>query len=298
MLRGPKKYFFGLFLLVLLLAWWGREVGVMGRYPTAARTLDVGVIGSRGEAILFYRSGESIVVTQCEDITLLESKNDCQLKPGTVEQKVLISDFRDALKMALRVPGGDYDTDIKNKIEVYNGQNEQSDADNLLEKRKWLSEQITRVEAFIKAFGEGDDIRERLARLKNELLQVEKDLADHASLNQIVVEVNEKIEGLIGKIIADDKWERFVFSNNKVGLAFNLLMAYLRTPALSMVFQRIDSGDFLMGSPRTEEYREGDENGKDGEQVPVTISRSFEIMKTEVTQMQWFQVMRGQSFRV
>ena len=47
----------------------------------------------------------------------------------------------------------------------------------------------------------------------------------------------------------------------------------------------------MMGSPRGEADRGSDENGKDGEQVEVTISKSFEIMRKEVTQSQWFHVM-------
>lgn len=42
-------------------------------------------------------------------------------------------------------------------------------------------------------------------------------------------------------------------------------------------FVRIEAGRFIMGSL--------------GNKVPVTISNSFEMMSTEVTQMQWYQVM-------
>ena len=60
---------------------------------------------------------------------------------------------------------------------------------------------------------------------------------------------------------------------------------------LSATFKRIEGDSFMMGSPWGEVDRDSDENGKDGEQVEVTISKSFEIMRKEVTQSQWFHVM-------
>ena len=50
-------------------------------------------------------------------------------------------------------------------------------------------------------------------------------------------------------------------------------------------FRRIPKGEFIMGSPRDERGRDSNEDQK-----PVEISKAFEIMETEVTQKQWFQV--------
>ena len=50
-------------------------------------------------------------------------------------------------------------------------------------------------------------------------------------------------------------------------------------------FRRIPKGEFEMGSPRGERGRYENEAQK-----PVEISKAFEIMETEVTQKQWFQV--------
>ena len=54
----------------------------------------------------------------------------------------------------------------------------------------------------------------------------------------------------------------------------------------SVTFQKMEKGSFMMGSPVSEIMRSNDEN-----QVPVEISRSFEIMTKEVTQSQWVRVM-------
>ena len=51
-------------------------------------------------------------------------------------------------------------------------------------------------------------------------------------------------------------------------------------------FVTITPDSFIMGSPKREKGRYSDEN-----QVEVTITSAFEIMRTEVTQLEWFKVM-------
>ena len=51
-------------------------------------------------------------------------------------------------------------------------------------------------------------------------------------------------------------------------------------------FERIEGRSFTMGSPKVEAGRDDDEG-----RVSVSISKDFEIMATEVTQMQWFRIM-------
>ena len=55
--------------------------------------------------------------------------------------------------------------------------------------------------------------------------------------------------------------------------------------AVVFSFRRIPKGEFAMGSPLGERGRDSDEAQK-----LVKISKAFEIMETEVTQKQWFQV--------
>ena len=52
-------------------------------------------------------------------------------------------------------------------------------------------------------------------------------------------------------------------------------------------FSTVEGGTFMMGSPLHEKNR----NEKNEAQVEVTITKSFEMMISEVTQMQWFVVM-------
>ena len=69
---------------------------------------------------------------------------------------------------------------------------------------------------------------------------------------------------------------------------FNRSAGYSQPMSLPVFeFRVIPKGKFKMGSPDNEEYRR-----KDEKQVPVEISKPFEIMTKEVTQKQWFQVTR------
>ena len=61
-------------------------------------------------------------------------------------------------------------------------------------------------------------------------------------------------------------------------------------PDFNFQLIRAAGKSFMMGSPEDEDNR--DENGKDGKQVEVNFTKDFEIMTTEVTQRQWFDVMK------
>ena len=105
-------------------------------------------------------------------------------------------------------------------------------------------------------------------------------------LNRIIKEINGKIDDLVDRVISSKTLHRYVFSEDKAGFVFNILRSFMRAPFLSASFRTISKGSFLMGSPSGEDYR-----GSDEDQRQVTISKSFDIMTTEVSQMQWFSVM-------
>jgi formylglycine-generating enzyme required for sulfatase activity len=66
------------------------------------------------------------------------------------------------------------------------------------------------------------------------------------------------------------------------GIGFRLI----RIPIFSAEFIKISPGTFEMGSPLTETNRDIDEPGHS-----VTLTKGFEIQKTELTQSQWFSIM-------
>ena len=85
------------------------------------------------------------------------------------------------------------------------------------------------------------------------------------------------------KAVKSEKTEKFGITSVKGGVSSGSIPDF--------VFRRIKAGEFQMGSPQTERNRRSDEAGRDENPVKVWISKSFDMMETEVTQIQWFQVM-------
>ena len=272
-----KILFLGL-LAIMAVSWWGcSRLNTTTRYPA-----DAGVVGPKGEVILFFKKGGNIVVQQCKGLNILNTREDCEAQSET---KVVVPEFKDSLKRALKLPGGDYDSQTKRKIESYNNSR----------KRDELKGEIAVIEAFIndKKFGAGNagSYNNRLVNLRADLSRAEAKLENRQQLNQIIGGINGEIDKLVDDIISREGIDYFTYSNDKAGFMFNILRAYLRVKGGDFSFKTIDGGSFLMGSPRDEANRNGDENGKDGKQVEVIISKSFDIMTKEVTQGQWFDVM-------
>ena len=271
----------------MAVSWWGcSRLNTTTRYPA-----DSGVVGPDGEVILFFKKGGNIVVQQCKDLDILNTREDCEVQSET---KVVMPEFKDSLKRALKLPGGDYDSQTKRKIESYNNL-KNNDAQDLARKRDELKGEIAVIEAFIndKRFGAGNagSYNNRLVNLREDLSRVEAKLENHQQLNQIIGEINGEIDKLVDDIISREGIDYFTYSNDKAGFVFNILRAYLKVTGEDFSFKTIDGGSFLMGSPKGEENRGDNENGEDGKQVEVIISKSFDIMTKEVTQGQWFDVM-------
>lgn len=222
-------------------------------YRLPAGIMSAGVIGNKGEVILFYKDKSKIVVKHCEDYTILESKSDCKLKAGTTVQYITIDEFKESLKRALKIPGGNYDIDTQRKIEVF----------------------IEELYGVDKDSGIISGLRDGLSQLFGG--------TESATQNeQIISEINKKVEKLVDDIISSDTLYKYIYSQQKTTFIFNILMAYLKAPIMTASFKRIENGSFIMGSHLNDSIRLSNEDP-----VEVTISKSFEMMATEVTQMQW-----------
>lgn len=259
---------------------------------------DAGVIDDRtGEVILFYEDGGEVVIKACTDNTALRKRSDCEAKSEV--RRIPVGDFKESLKMVLNLSGANYESGMKAKIDLYNDRSTRSDdgdREKLLESQSDLKSEIAELEAFISEFRSGSDtpIGRRVSRLKENLSAVEGELGDYADLNKVIDEINKEIDDLVDKVISEDKLERYVYSDASSGFIYNILKSYLTAHMFSATFKRIsvdkindfEGGKvFMMGSPREEDRRQGDED-----QVAVSISKDYEIMTKEVTQKEWFEV--------
>ena len=104
--------------------------------------------------------------------------------------------------------------------------------------------------------------------------------------SRVAKNIDATIDSLVDRNISSTILH-YSYAYNQKSLVFNLLKTHVLTFGFAASFKRIDSGSFTMGSPESERERRHDEA-----RVEVSISRPFEIMQTEVTQMMWYNVMK------
>ena len=239
------NFFLGFICLMSFVCWGCSSLHKASHSPTG--TTDAKMIGPKGEVILFDKENDKIVVKQCEDHVDLELRGDCKVKPGTVVQNVPVSDFRKALKMALRLPGGNKKRLIKQ------GENFLMKRNRLIKRQKELKEEIDEIEIFIEIFEENVDSN-YLSNLRDSLFQVKGKLDDHTQLDRIIKEINGEINSLVDHIISSETLHKYIFSRQKADFIF-YLGAYLRAFMFSASFSGIEKDSFDMGSPSNEADR-------------------------------------------
>jgi formylglycine-generating enzyme required for sulfatase activity len=96
----------------------------------------------------------------------------------------------------------------------------------------------------------------------------------------------ELMNRVLGEI-AERKTEIIATGNSFLGMLTGEEREWQIAPGVKMTFCWCPPGDFIMGSPETENERWND----DEDQVHVTLTKGFWMAKTEVTQAQWRAVM-------
>jgi len=255
-----------------------------GAVRTLAGQLDAGIVGPNGEVILFFKTGNKIVIQRCEDYTVLNFRSDCKTRPGSSVAQVPVNEFKSRLKAALSVPG-EYTAPMKKKIELYK-KGKQDDIAELERQRAEAQRALQQVRDFITAYGPENADQTKTESLKQKLSGIEGKLADNSELAGANREINQLIDKLVDQIIGNPALQKFVFSKDKQSFEFNILRSYIKTPGISAEFASIKAGAFQMGSPSSEKGRSDDEVLHS-----VTLTKDFEIQQTEVTQAHWFLVM-------
>ena len=252
----------------------------------------VSVIGPDGRVELFYQDGEKIVAKECNDHGTLMSVEDCEIAPGKrVREYSSIDEFVKILGAGLRNTENDWDGEMEESIIFYNKRLDEN-IKRLVIREAYLVEEIARREKFSQEYGSGAiDVKE-LEDLKNELSTIQGELGDFEKTGiEKIRQVERKIEEIAGFIKdSDDSLHYFIFPKDEETFVYKALKAFWNVGSVSN-FKEIQPGKFLMGSPSDEEGRLNDEEGVSGEQVEVQINRPYEMMTTEVTQRQWFEVM-------
>ena len=237
------------FAMLLILTGGGCST-LKGLKRQIAGALDAGLIDSKGEVILFYKDGNSIIIKECVDLTILEEpshREDCTQKPGTYKAKVSVKEFKNRLNAVLRFPVENYTPLTKQKIEVYNKQKGQlDDIADLKRQQSEINFKIDRIKAFMDKYGkENEYLEAQKAQLEIQLTSLDQKLADDATSS--IAEVNQAIEDLIHKIVDSSSLTQFVYSQHETSFEFNILKSYVDHPGISRAtFAKVKVGTFLM----------------------------------------------------
>ena len=245
---------------------------------------DVGIIQPGGEVFLFYKNdANTVMIQQCEDLTILNARSDCKLKTGTFVAKIPADEFKVRLLSALKMPLGEYPMDVQNKVDQYRaGVPSWIDVNHLDSQRDSLQTSLNKMQAFANQYGATADSALAIAKIQAQMDEV--NLA--AGLVEPVREINTLIDQLLDQVMGKSNLQTLVYSDEKHGFEYTVLRTYLQIPGINVAYVSIPHGAFTMGSSKYEKDRSADEP-----QHPVILTRDFDLQKTDVTQLQWFLVM-------
>ena len=252
----------------------------------------VSVVGPDGQVEVFYQNGDRVIAKECEDYGLFGMVEDCEVTPGKrVREYANASDFRKVVRTGLRIDVEAWDEDMQKSIVFYNDKWKKEDIQKLLKAEADLTEKIVARENFAREYGEGAINQQELQNLRDELANVQKQLEDsNRPGKQPIRQIESAIDRLLGLIGDEQALHHYIFPTDENSFTANALRRFWKVGAVSN-FKEIPLGSFMMGSPSDEDGRLNDEEGADGKQVLVNITRPYEVMAMEVTQGQWFEVM-------
>ncbi len=255
-------------------------------------------------AMLFYRDGNDIKIKPCANpatITAQTAENArtaCELKAGEKIESVSANDFKADLLQGLKLQMNDPATLLK--VEEYKQEQlaeiarQKSEVDAA--QRVQLTQDIKRVEDFLSAtefkqviMSTPRDALERIIANSKSSLSSNKEItqAELDPANALVAQLVDELISKPGVVIIN--------ASSGTDLFFGLLESYITKDWVAeentsspdrFEFIVIKAGKFMMGSPKSEVGRSGDEI-----QHEVTITKSFKMSKYEVTQAQWTAVM-------
>ena len=252
-------------------------------------------VGPDGDVILFYKDGNEIVIKECEHYSVINNLSDCKAKSWLDQPtRVAVSEFKNRLKSALRIQT--FDTlgqQQAKQLKYYReyrdyreGLTQKPSTEDLVQQRDEAQSKVSKIEAFIEAYGEENANAKELLVLKGRLATLNSKVKDDKKFSDIVESLNASIDRLVDDVIGSSQMNTMSYSKDKTGIEYSVLRSYVRPYLAQTAFVPVKAGTFDMGSPLSEKGRYRDET-----QHQVTLTKDFEIGSTEVTQLQWVVVM-------
>ena len=250
-------------------------------------------VGPDSDVILFYKDGNEIVIKECEHYSVINNISDCKAKSWLTRPiRVAVSEFKNRIKSALRIQtfdtlGQQQAKQLKNYREYRERLTQKPSTEDLVQQRDEVQSKVSKIEAFIEAYGEENaNTTEELLTLRQLLATLNSKVKDRKKFSDTVESLNASIDQLVDDLIGSSQMNTMRYSKDKTGIEYSVLRTYVRPYLAQTAFVPVKAGTFNMGSPLSENDRDEDEL-----QHQVTLTKDFEIGSTEVTQLQWVVVM-------
>ncbi len=217
-------------------------------------------VTSKTPALEFSREGDHIL-----------------LHSGEMKTRIPFGQFKAHLEVALLVPG-DYRPEIRKQFDEH----KRGVREGSREAGRSLSQLRSLITHYTKQISDkqvAKDLVERIAVLETRL-------SKPADLPVVIHEINVLVAEVVGRVFEKADFKARLTYKDNGRPEFAVLRSYLKRPGIASEFVAVAPGKFQMGSDTKDRVRDANE-------VPheVQITDSFEIQKTELTQLQWYFVM-------
>ena len=141
-------------------------------------------------------------------------------------------------------------------------------------------------------------LEDKIARINTKLSAGGLSDAEKTSLQSQLADLNRQLQGATASSLTAGEQQRYDLIMQKLNAGqdltldegevnYQLAVSPFGGVLLGMTFVKIPAGSFMMGSPDSEVGRDPDE----GPLHVVTLTKSFDLQRSEVTQSQWIAIM-------
>ena len=197
---------------------------------------------------------------------MINSISDCIAKSWLAQPiRVAVSEFKNRLKSALRIQtfdtlGQQQAKQLKNYREYRERLTQKPSTEDLVQQRDEVQSKVSRIEAFIEAYGEENaNTTEELLTLRQLLATLNSKVKDRKKFSDTVESLNASIDQLVDDLIGSSQMNTMRYSKDKTSIEYSVLRTYVRPYLAQTAFVPVKAGTFYMGSPLSENDRDEDE---------------------------------------
>ena len=129
-----------------------------------------------------------------------------------------MTDFKNRLKAALKLPIGDYSSAMQQQLAIYR-KGMTGNTGDLLKQQAQLQADIAQIQVFINTYGAANADTAKLAQLQQQLASVNAQLGSNSQLGVIVQEINDLVDHLVNQITGQPTSHKIPYSNDRTRMS-------------------------------------------------------------------------------